>query len=498
MNISIYPPVKLLKIALLCSFALSVNLTARARDFYVAQSALGIGDGSSPANAQPVAWLNVGVNWGSAAGQINAGDTVHLVGTINNTVYVSGSGTLNSAVTLYFEPNARISLPAGNGIWFLGAISNFVIDGGTNGIIENTANGTGLANQQSWAGVYAPGVNNLTVKNLHINNMYVHTNVADISIDIAAAGGIYLNGGVGNLVFTGNTFSNVGWCINLVSPALGSMIQIQNCQFYNYDHGVALSGWPATIDISSNRFDTTANWDNTANRYHHDGIHYFGGTTNMVSFMIAGNLFTGNYGANNTAHIYLETAPPNVVLQNNVFLQYPGNYLNNGFAVVSGNNNRIVNNTFLGSGVLNSTALSIGGTNVSIENNLFSGTTGFIGVSGGSAPHASYNLYANQIGAGGSPFGFNAINYNTFTSWATAIGETHSNYKISANINADGTLRALSPAIGAGGDLSVYFTNDFSGSVRTAPWDIGAYAASSAVKSSGPPPAPKNLHLVPK
>ena len=50
--------------------------------------------------------------------------------------------------------------------------------------------------------------------------------------------------------------------------------------------------------------------------------------------------------------------------------------------------------------------------------------------------------------------------------------------------NCDFTLQAGSPLIGAGMDLSAYFTTDFTGATRTT-WDIGAYAYGSAGPPSG-------------
>ena len=46
--------------------------------------------------------------------------------------------------------------------------------------------------------------------------------------------------------------------------------------------------------------------------------------------------------------------------------------------------------------------------------------------------------------------------------------------------NGDFTLKSGSNAIGAGTDLSAYFTNDITGATRSVPWDIGAFAYATA------------------
>lgn len=70
-------------------------------------------------------------------------------------------------------------------------------------------------------------------------------------------------------------------------------------------------------------------------------------------------------------------------------------------------------------------------------------------------------------------------NYN-ISGDATAPGANSLINQVSADIftdpaNGDFTLKTGSSAIGAGADLSAYFTTDITGATRTAPWDIGAF-----------------------
>jgi hypothetical protein len=79
--------------------------------------------------------------------------------------------------------------------------------------------------------------------------------------------------------------------------------------------------------------------------------------------------------------------------------------------------------------------------------------------------------------------------YGTNNSYAVRVGAAYYTTAAAAReatsyedngIDADPDLAVYvpqtgSPAIGAGTDLSAYFTDDFTGSTRVAPWDIGAY-----------------------
>jgi hypothetical protein len=222
------------------------------------------------------------------------------------------------------------------------------------------------------------------------------------------------------------------------------------------------------ISILNCRFDTTANWDTTANAYHHDGIHYFGSTGVPQSFIIAGNIFTGDWGANNTAHIFNEQAAGNIKIYNNLFIVYPGRYLNDGCLLSGGTNELIANNTFVGAGTANSTAITTASYTNTIVNNLFTGFNCYVGNLAGTALTMSNNLYANQAPGG--------IGWSSFAAWIKSVGEVNSSYSKAIVVNADGTLPLGSPAIGAGANLSSIFNTDYAGNPRIGPWTIGAYA----------------------
>jgi len=476
---------------------------AIAKDIYVAQTASGSGDGGSVANASPVTWLNASSSWGSGSGQVNAGDTVHLCGAINSTVLVQGSGTAGHLLTLLFEPNAKLSQPAGTLLQCNGQ-SYLVIDGGANGVLENTDNGSALANHVAVSGIYAPMCSNLEVKNLTVQDLYVHTSPADSAVDFGAVGGVYLNGFGGNVSVHDCKFQDVCWVLNMSSGITGaSGLSIYNNTFTNYDHAIAGLGGalanPANINIYNNQFGSTSNWDTTGNVYHHDGIHiFFPPGTTLSGMNIYGNLFNGNWGVNNTAHLFIEgdysrvnpSSVSNVAIWNNVFSQSGGNLLNNGFLAGTGSNWRIQNNTFLGAGVRNSGAIFLTVTGLALANNVFTGVTTYVTAASGttfSAGGTSYNLYAEATPGGNAPWSLSGTGYNSLGAWQLATGqEAQSLVAGHAYLNTDGTLQATSPAVGAGVNLFAYFTTDKTGVSRSTPWDMGAY------KYLGPK-APKNL-----
>src|SRR5271170_5558473 len=77
--------------------------TARAADIYVAQGAAGQNTGQDCADAYAYTFFNASSNWGSLAGQIGPGTTVHLCGTITSPLTAQGSGTSSSPITILFD-----------------------------------------------------------------------------------------------------------------------------------------------------------------------------------------------------------------------------------------------------------------------------------------------------------------------------------------------------------------------------------------------------------
>src|SRR5438132_7973031 len=162
---------------------IAVASTARAKDIYVGQTSAGSDSGADCSNTHSIGWANTAGNWGAGGSQISPGDTVHLCGTFTSTLAPPGSGTSGNPVTFLFESGAKFSKAAwGTGasaaIW-INTQSYLTIDGGTNGLIECTDNGTALGQQVDADGIdsqFASAMDaHLTVKNLKVWKLYQRT-----------------------------------------------------------------------------------------------------------------------------------------------------------------------------------------------------------------------------------------------------------------------------------------------------------------------------------
>lgn len=242
---------------------------------------------------------------------VSPGDTLLLSGVIGSPVLVTANGTASNPVTIKFADNARLSAP----VWPIsGAINttqkNFiVIDGGTNGVIENTANGSGLKNQKPSAGICITGSSNVEIKNLLIQNIYVHVSGSDVT-DLDGCGSIYAQGLGSSVSIHDNTIKNDHWLVNLQVPySNATNLSIANNDLSFCDHGIAMgvsNVTAASASITGNRIHDYANWDTPNGRYHHDGIHIFTENGNVKTLRITGNSFGGATGSAMTSHVYLE------------------------------------------------------------------------------------------------------------------------------------------------------------------------------------------------
>src|ERR1019366_4356515 len=146
---------KAVRLTLVIGFFLVMASTAFANNIYITQS--GSAAGSCTSSVQTPAFFNAAANWGSGASQIGPGTTVLLCGTFTGSagstlLTFQGSGTSGSPITLKFDTNALLTAPywaGGSGAINVNSRSYVTIDGGTNGTIQNTANGTSLTYQKS-------------------------------------------------------------------------------------------------------------------------------------------------------------------------------------------------------------------------------------------------------------------------------------------------------------------------------------------------------------
>jgi hypothetical protein len=411
-------------------------------------------------------------------------------------------------VTILFESGANLTSPAWSGA--TGAInisghSYIVVDGGSNGIIQNTNNGTNLGlHQATSVGVFAGGPSGsgcspgCRVTNLTVANMYVHASVSDCSIDQTGTNAVqFLN--TAGIRIDHNVFHDMGWAVN----GWGSNIEIDHNNVYNIDHGTASGANANTVGASfhDNHFHNFTNWDTTGNCYHHDGIHIWNSDPNVNSnVMIYNNRFDGDSGVNITGYVYTENKISNIKVFNNVFVLAGGRtmggmlWMGNYYDVAP----LILNNTFIGQGSSACIRLE-SNTSVVWQNNVVSGCNTFLSYVGSTTLSVGdYNTYLAQNSGGGNyAWNLGSMQTNSLGTWQSSVSQdSHSRYS-STPVNGDGTLPTSSPAIGAGANLTSLgiapLNSDMNGKVRpsSGAWDAGAFSSGTAATATVP--APTNL-----
>jgi hypothetical protein len=296
--------------------------SANAKSLYVSGNSNRTTGGTSCGDALSVAWFNDSASWGWASHQISPGTTVYLCGAFNGRpgeelLTVRGSGSAGNPITIQFLQGTVLAAPywSSNGAIHMDGVSDIVVDGGANGVIENTANGTGRAYRQESVAIHAGGCTDCTVRNLTIQNLYVRTSASDMA-PTHAVNCVYWHNS-NNLTVSNITCHDATWAL----AGDGSNFTLENSNIYHVDHGVASgpAGKIGGYKIHNNHFHDFANWDSPSNTYHHDGIHLWGERGGTVtSGAIYNNTFDGDFGANITAHVFLQESVQHVAVFNNV------------------------------------------------------------------------------------------------------------------------------------------------------------------------------------
>jgi Glycosyl hydrolases family 18 len=504
-------------------------------DLYISQSSAGGNTGADCADARAVASLVTG-DW-------VPGHTIHLCGTISTQLSVLASGTSGSVITVKWEPGAKLSQAAGSLI-SLNSHNYLLFDGGTDcgpvtscastlsgtGIIENTANGSGLAHQS--VNVYAfsgtSNTANIEVKNLLIQNLYVHSSLSDATSSSDVETGLFYGYPLG----TGwsvhdNTLKDMGTCFQLQGFTPGATISIYKNYCYNMDWGVGLAGsGTRTVLIHDNHFGSTTNWDTTIDAFHHDGLHFYMPTSaTSIATEVYNNTFDGNWGSCcSTAFVYQEFSIPNQFdMFNNVFNQtassgaWP-------MVVASSQNGEWDNNTFMcgaGSNTKGSsqTIVGLSGT-LNFRNNVFKGCTTFLGLYTGGAPATvsgvtDYAVYMAPSSGGNSPWTDGSGTYSTLAAFRSACGcDSHSANFTANTLNANGSPTSSFPGIAAGSNPGVNLTSIATGNLAAlasgatnggqqsaiarpsgGSWDVGAFVYGSGVVGNAIPSTFFGMHV---
>jgi len=502
---------RFLIVSILSLLPFAANAFGSAANISITQSGTAVGNCTT--NVQTPAFFNNAANWGSGTSQIGPGTTVLICGTFTGAAgatefQFNGSGASGSPITLKFDSNAVLTAPywSSNGAIYCSGNQYIVIDGGTNGLIQNTANGTSLTYHQASFGVNGQNCPNTTVKNLTVSNIYINQGSSSNATDIAGLNTADINfaGTSTGVVITGNTVSSakIGISVSADPSADASNVTVSNNTISDMDWGITVSGGDSgdtmtNILISGNTITNWTNWQFPTDTYHQDGvIVYNQGSTNLETVTFTNNYIYGDLGVGSpTGFIYCSTST-SCQFYNNLLV----NTGHNIYGIVWINNpncgNHLYNNTIVG--LSGDFGLTIGnltcpqslGTMV-VENNIFSGPNVGINDYGSLTADVSvsnYNVFRN---AGGSAPSM-STNDGTYLTWSTWTGN---GFDASSNSNAPNLNGSYKIASASGGayqtatnltSLGLSALNkDKAGSARPASgaWDMGAYEFTTAVPS---------------
>jgi hypothetical protein len=513
-------------------FAFAAVSFSSATNTYFAQSAAGSANGSSCSNAKAFGSSQTG----------SGGNTITLCGAFTSAIEVDGSGTSGSRITVAFDcaSKAQISMPAIPAIGALVLTGNYVtIDGQNCGFpdgataasalsggptlhqIQSTSNGqSGFSNSIGSQAIVANNLTGVTVQNLVCGPLYLHNTTAQTTFGAPYPACVNFTGNSASAtVIKNNYMTDCAWC----GWGQGPSVTFSNNVCINFDHCLGMGNVNTTptvwgpVYFYGNSMSHATTWDTgSSGQYHHDGLHLWaycsdGGSycagTYWNNVYVYNNHFYGNWGAiNTTAHIFFEENIHNAWVFNNWFdCTQSGDQCDSAAAYLQGTNISSVNNTLVGSGSSQPTALHfMGGPNVVNQNNVIStaqvttniAATDESGVNATSISALDHNVYMNGES---SPWVWKANFINQLASWQAASGEKNAVYAANSTVNLPaGTLQAGSPAIGAGANL--YSTcngqpnpgvgalcSDANGNPRptSGAWDAGAYSY-----NTDPPPNP--------
>jgi hypothetical protein len=531
------------KVVLAVMFVIFAAAFSSASDIYIAQVAAGGNTGADCADAYAMTFFNSASNWGSKAGQIGPGTTVHLCGLITSQINGHGSGSNGSPITVLFQSGAEVSVPfcPSNGCMNFNGLSWIIIDGGlpcgpgtscnsslsgTGGVI-NTANGTGLANQVPSQAIYCLSCNHVEIRNLLVQNLYVHTSVNDSAVDQTQVNCVFVSGS--NISVHDSTMHDAGWCLIDSFQSGDANVSWYNIDVHNIDHGYVLSGPGSSITAGSfyfynNHIYGFSNWDTNSNDYHHDGIHCFSGSSSgqtINGWYVYNNTFGApgySSGANINSFIYIEgsTGPPcgnnnsSIYLFNNIFLI--DHYSTAGhMGLFSGRpvayNNTLISTDSNNSGTCWTNSGAYGGIGAAtMQNNAVGNCFILVSYTPGSwmSGSSSNNVYGYTSGNASSDFYCGG--QTGFSGWKSCVGgagDANSSAQSSINVSTTtGIPNAGSPVIAAGANLYSLcngqsnpglgaLCRDAVGVARpsSGAWDVGAFV----FNNGNAPPAPTGL-----
>lgn len=523
-----------MKRLLLAAFLfLAFGAASRAETFYVSQLG-GVVAGGTNCNghtAISAAAFNNSANWANpkVAGKIGPGDTVWLCGTITGSANTTGlalqnnglSGfpiTINADSTFILQAPFWASSVGGvnaGGITCGPNRSWIILDGQNQGVVQNTANGSRLANSQASTGISCLGASNVTIQKWTVSNMYI-----EVAGDTGIGDGSFIKA----LDFSGshinsnhNIFNDCGWC-HFSSFANGDTdvdFGFNTFTAFNHAYAYATTGANAATNVRIHDSDMSnaSNWQNAGCSYHNDGLHFFGvAGSSLDNLAVYNNYFHGPWGPCITGFIFTEGGGSTVHV---VSSSYYGNVgivpagsatnTNGWFGIFSGSGTtKVYNNTIIGpSAATNAVSFNIGSlSNLTYEGNVVSGFGSVVNFGNLSGTTTVNNNYYDTFCNSGNCFIFNGSFKGSFSAWKTALAaasvvgaDAASIQTANPFVGADGTPTVSSPFLTAGLNLTAQCSSNLTalctsttrgGSISSPPsrpglptlWDMGAYQIS--------------------
>lgn len=504
----------------LAPFALA-SAFGSAANVYITQT--GSPSGNCTANVQTPSFVTTAGNWGSGAAQIGPGTTVLFCGTFNLPVGSSlasflGSGSAGNPITFQLDTNAVVQSgamgSASAGAFNCTKKSYVTVDGGTNGIIQNTANGTGLANSRASQGLYFSGCTNAIVTNLTIQNIYQNLGNNSKASDNNGlnTADVQFAGGSTNSQVSNNTLNNArtGVLIDFDNGADASNLLIYGNTIGDHAWSIAIGADNANstatgIVIHDNTISDWNNWQFPSSAYHTDGIILYNDITTGAydTYTIYNNTLSGSLGAGSPTGYIACGLMSTCTIFNNLMVDTGKNACYGYIWLYSPNGpDAVYNNTVVGSSTASAFAVTLGDPGpgpgptrsaLTLKNNVFVNVSAAIHDYQSLASDiaaSDHNVF--RTAAGGAPsMATNDSSYITFSKWQSNGFDTNSSTS-DPKLSGTYTLQSGSAAIGLAGNLTsldiAALNMDKAGAHRSPPdaaWDAGVYAASSVPSPTG-------------
>ena len=455
---------------------------------------------------------------------------VHLTGVITpaSQLVFQGSGTIGNPITLKFDPGAQLSHPVSfpTGMIDASGRSDIVIEGGNPQPVKQslgqidmrcTENGTSRPQKVgSNRFIFLENMgNNVTIRNLYATDLYVRD--YQHPSDTTATGSAIVIRGNNNLLMKNIAIFNAetGLHMNGIG-AENTGISFEDNLVSDCSNGIKLGcqGTPAInkdSKIIRNRIDHMARWGGIAtNGFHSDGIQTITVTAGQRQdgLVVAYNHIGPNSGksGDTTAHIFLEDYINGAKVYNNILDK--GQLMHDSNPVITaGTHETIINQPFgLTTIIANNTIIhhdgdtdrsgGIAGWNALVQGNIVYHTHSYLSFGdndtfsqGPKDNSSNFNIYFGSTDNG--PFGITGTTGNgiySVSAWQNTPYDHQSLFNVDPKLvkttdPIDAHLQSGSPAIGLA-PTQTFFSDDFYGNQRTAPWDAGA------VEFNGTPPAP--------